>query len=135
MHLWSLGLLIGAFATQSDSEETAFAEAIIRYELVTGAIARNSTLCVSIAGRDVPAIFISHLHDAEVRIMVSNAGCDRRIPFGQPKRLKDGTFEVSYGYFTPKCENCPTQGHAMSANLSHDQDGWHVIGVQGGVWL
>jgi hypothetical protein len=136
MRLSSISVLVvGVLASQSaiSSEDTEYAEAIVRYELSTGAIAPKSTLCISIAGHDVPASFITHIQDTGLKISLSQTGCDRRIPFGQPQRRKDGTFEVSYGYFGPECANCPVQGRGANARMRQDKDGWHVIDVYGGV--
>jgi len=137
MSLSAVGLLVGIFTSFSAlaSNEDAFVVAVIRHEVANRTIDGKSAFCISIDGHDVSEAVIASLRDIGLRVMPSQTGCDQRIPFGKPKALKDGTFEVSYGFFTSECANCSPQGHAMFATMRHDMNGWHVLTVRGGVWL
>ena len=137
MRLSTVSLLVGIFTSFSAiaSNDDAFAEAVIKHELANGTMDRKSAFCISIDGHNVSETLIARFRDIGLRVMPSQTGCDQRIPFGQPKELKDGTFEVSYGFFTPECANCSPQGHALFATMSRDKDGWRVLAIRGGVWL
>jgi hypothetical protein len=133
MRLLGISPIVGVFVALSafGGEDTSFAEAILRHEMSNGTIDRKIAFCISINGQDVSEDFINRFRDLGLTVMHANTQCDQHIPFGWPQELEDGTFEVSYGYFIPECDDCVVQGHAMSATMRRVQDGWRVVAVRG----
>ena len=122
-------LSLAASVHSAEPNETlAAAEALVRYAASSHPLLfEKSDVCISIDGEENLQPLLDRLKDIHLRI-VSCGGKTivTRLPISKPAPQPDGTFLVSYGYFID-CENCATQGKAMSAVMSHDGAGWHVL--------
>lgn len=114
------------------------AEALLRYvATVPPLVDEQGSICIKINGQKAPLDFIDRQKGTSLHIVAcgsaGSAGLVTQIPIGEPKIGPDGDYQVSFGYFVNGDEI--VAGKAMSAFMRLDQEGWHVLRLQGGVWL
>jgi hypothetical protein len=117
--------------------ESAVAEALIRWHIATQKLERNPAvrLYVSVDGQDLSAQAIQDLRDTGLEFLPqadfkpsdpgAHVGTNWRLHIGKMLLRTDGDYEVNWGYY------CGTLCAANStAIVHHDGSGWHVVKSQ-----
>ena len=138
MRILALSVLFFVASALSAEPNDTFgaAEALIRYAAGSYPLVdEKSAVCISVEGEGNLEALLTRLKDLNLHIVpCGGKTIVTRLPVSKPQLQPDGNFLVHYGYFVD-CENCAEQGKAMSAVMSHDGAGWHILHVQGGVSL
>lgn len=126
----------GSDAPVANPDDLAAAMAVLRYELREGSDLDKTRTCISIADADVGPILFDQLGDSRLKIVPMAPGCSLMKLFNSVERLGN-SLSIRYGNWM-YCEHrpfCINAGKQMSAELKHDDSGWHVVRLIGGVSL
>jgi hypothetical protein len=127
---------VGNDAPVANPDDLAVALAVLRYELQQGSDLDKTRTCIAINDVDVGPILFDQLGDSRLKIVPMAKGCSFMKLFNSIDQVWKPLI-VQYGNWV-YCEHrpfCINAGKQMSAELTHDDSGWHFVRLIGGVSL